>query len=168
MNNLRCRSKSVEALLDTVPKRNPSGRVYIIIHSLDAPSLRSTAEQDALSQLSACQNVHIAATVDHVNSAALFDARQRDVFRWVWHEVSTHESYWLETMAAPPVLADAAQHETKQSASVVLSMLTPSSRAVRPLRHDMRSPMTRASLMREAARFGILSLAKRTTSLCIR
>ena len=129
-----CRSMGVEPLIDTLPKQpsaDQPGHVYMVIHSLDAPCMRSTAEIDTLCTLSQCPNVHIAASVDHVNSAALFNAQQRIEFAWLWHHVPTREPFYVETMGYAPILADAAAHETKQSASVVLAMLTPSSRAVR-------------------------------------
>jgi origin recognition complex subunit 2 len=121
---------SLDALLDSAPRQNARSHVHVLVHSLDAPYLRAPAEQAALARLAACANVRFAATVDHVNAAALFDARRREAFQWLWHHVPTFEPLWLETLAAPPALVAAAHVETKQSASVVLAMLTPSARVV--------------------------------------
>jgi origin recognition complex subunit 2 len=122
---------SVEALLESTPRQNTEGHVYVVVHNIDASSLRSASEQGCLSLLAACPNVRMLASVDHINAAALFDSKQRKVFRWLWHHMPTLEPLWHETMHSEPVLANVEHHATQQSASVVLSMLTQSSRSVR-------------------------------------
>ena len=125
-----CRSMSVDALLELVPKQNPASHVYIIIHNVDSHSICTPGEMTALSRLAACPNVHLLASVEHANAASLWDLQQSEMFQWLWHHIPTLEPLWLETMASTAVLASTAHHQTQQSASVVLAMLTPSSRSV--------------------------------------
>jgi hypothetical protein len=46
-----------------------------------APGLRSPEDQLWLGRLAQCPNVHLAASVDHVNAALLWDARACARFR---------------------------------------------------------------------------------------
>jgi origin recognition complex subunit 2 len=104
--------------------------VYVIIYSIDAPSLRTRDEQELLSQLAASPKVCLVASSEHINAPALFDAKQNTSFKWLWHHMPTMMHLWQETVGYESVLADASAQETQGSATVVLSMLTPTSRLV--------------------------------------
>ena len=49
-----------------------------------------------LSELAALPNVHLAASVDHVNAALLWDLQTRDRFGWVWHNATCYTPYFRE------------------------------------------------------------------------
>ncbi|KAG0254783.1 Origin recognition complex subunit 2 [Actinomortierella ambigua] len=72
-------------------------KVYLILHNIDGPNLRSEKSQAALSYLASCPHVHLLATLDHINAALLWDAVKVARFNWIWHELTTYENYLTET-----------------------------------------------------------------------
>jgi len=57
-----------------------AGRVpphlYLVVHGMDAPSLRSEASQSVLAALAALPQIHLVASVHHRSAALLWDAQQ--------------------------------------------------------------------------------------------
>lgn len=43
-------------------------RVYLLIHNIDGPMLRGEKTQSALGQLASLPNIHLVATLDHINA----------------------------------------------------------------------------------------------------
>ncbi|KAG0056787.1 Origin recognition complex subunit 2 [Gryganskiella cystojenkinii] len=72
-------------------------KIYLLIHNIDGPSLRSEKVQGALSVLASCPSVHLIASVDHINANILWDAVKAARFRWCWHELTTFQPYTAET-----------------------------------------------------------------------
>ncbi|KAF9185857.1 Origin recognition complex subunit 2 [Haplosporangium sp. Z 767] len=72
-------------------------KLYVLIHNIDGSSLRSEKCQSALSLLASCPNIHIIASVDHINANILWDTVKAARFRWVWHEITTFKPYLTET-----------------------------------------------------------------------
>ncbi|KAF9971702.1 Origin recognition complex subunit 2 [Actinomortierella ambigua] len=75
----------------------PVKKVYLVLHNIDGPNLRSEKSQAALSYLASCPHVHLLATLDHINAALLWDAVKAARFDWIWHELTTYENYLTET-----------------------------------------------------------------------
>ena len=122
-------------------------RLYLLIHNLDGPSLRSPEVQTALSVLAGADRICVTASVDHVNSALLMDQRQRQRGNWVrggcvpvsfcsyplitqlWHDVTTYAPYLEETAYMESVLQSRKELNFDRL-SFVLQSLTPNHRAV--------------------------------------
>ncbi|KAL6767926.1 ORC2 [Auxenochlorella protothecoides x Auxenochlorella symbiontica] len=112
---------------------SPGGkRVYVIINNIDGPGLRDPTSQRQLALLAAVPNVHLAASVDHVNAALLWDLQTRDRFAWVWHHVPTYAPYLQEVVhaAIAPLLVGRREEEAKKGALVVLASLSHNAREV--------------------------------------
>jgi Origin recognition complex, subunit 2 len=45
-----------------------SSDIYVIIHNLEGPMLRSDKSQDILSRLASMEHVHFIASIDHINA----------------------------------------------------------------------------------------------------
>ena len=120
----------MDSLINCV--RNASNPVYLVIHNLDAPSLRNLTDQAALARLAHCSNVRLVATVDHPKASLLHAFEDLEGFQFAWHHVPTFKPLLHETEKGPPVLAPQRAQELKQSAADVLQVLTPKARAVRP------------------------------------
>ncbi|KXS16637.1 ORC2-domain-containing protein [Gonapodya prolifera JEL478] len=74
----------------------PYTHLYIIVHNIDAPGLRSDRAQDVLSHLAALPRIHLACSVDHVDAGLLWDGRKHARFRFAWHDCATFEPYDVE------------------------------------------------------------------------
>lgn len=121
---------SASAVLDLVRRAPEHRRVYVVIHNIDGPGLRAATEQSLLSQLAACECVHLVASVDHANAAAICDKRQARAFAWLWHPLPTFSPLLAETLGVGPILAACKQQQTQEAAHVVLTTLSDGSRAV--------------------------------------
>ncbi|CAN0213572.1 unnamed protein product, partial [Discosporangium mesarthrocarpum] len=58
--------------------------------------LRDDESQEALAELSRCPSLSLAASVDHVNAALLWDVRLVNKFNWAWHKTTTYAHYTEE------------------------------------------------------------------------
>ncbi|EJD07302.1 origin recognition complex subunit 2 [Fomitiporia mediterranea MF3/22] len=101
--------------------RKPTARhLFLIIHNIDAPALRSERAKSCLAALASHRSIHIAASVDHINAPLLWSttesfaqpkARQSSGsenhsiagqalptggFSWLWHDLTTMQSYDFE------------------------------------------------------------------------
>ncbi|KAF9918054.1 Origin recognition complex subunit 2, partial [Lobosporangium transversale] len=72
-------------------------KIYLLIHNIDGASLRSEKSQSALSLLASCPQIHLIASIDHINANILWDTVKAARFRWVWHELTTFKPYLTET-----------------------------------------------------------------------
>ncbi|KAJ3316679.1 Origin recognition complex subunit 2, partial [Gonapodya sp. JEL0774] len=75
----------------------PFTNLYIILHNIDGPSLRSAQSQSALAVLAGLSRVHMVCSVDHVDAGLLWDARKAALMRFAWHDVTTFAPYSVET-----------------------------------------------------------------------
>ncbi|KAF9174986.1 Origin recognition complex subunit 2 [Mortierella sp. AD011] len=80
----------------TQPDRSVK-KLYLLIHNIDGSSLRSEKIQSALSLLASCPQIHLIASMDHINTNILWDTVKSARFRWVWHELTTFRPYMTET-----------------------------------------------------------------------
>jgi origin recognition complex subunit 2 len=72
-------------------------KLYILIFNLDGVNLRSERTQTCLSILASNPNIHVAASIDHINAGLLYDNVRASRFNWVWHDITTYEPYIAET-----------------------------------------------------------------------
>jgi origin recognition complex subunit 2 len=93
----------------SAPSQKPA-RVFLVIHNIDAPALRTAKAAACLSTLALAPYVHIAASVDHINAPLLFSAsdaaaRKRRTddagagargYAWLWHDATTLAPYDAE------------------------------------------------------------------------
>lgn len=55
-------------LIEKTLRNNPNDRLYLLIHNIDGIMLRSNKAQNALASLAAVSNIHVIASVDHINA----------------------------------------------------------------------------------------------------
>ena len=91
--------------------------LFMIVHNIDGPMLRHERAQAALSILASSKSIHFLASVDHINSALLWDHAKVSRFNWAWHDVTTFEIYREETSYENSLLV-------RQTGSLALSSLT--------------------------------------------
>ncbi|GBG70537.1 hypothetical protein CBR_g6665 [Chara braunii] len=126
-------TQSTDSILTFIELAGISGHhfVYLILHNIDGPAMRSADVQEALSQVAACKAVHVVASVDHIHAPLLWDRQMSSGrFNWWWQHTPTYAPYTLETAYIPPLLAARGAEQTARSAIVVLQSLTPNARSV--------------------------------------
>ncbi|KAE8819336.1 Origin recognition complex subunit 2 [Hordeum vulgare] len=105
--------------------------VCLLIHNIDGPALRDAESQQCLAQVSCCPQIHIVASVDHVNAPLLWDKKMvHTQFKWSWYHVPTFAPYKVECVFYPLILASGGHAQTTKTALVVLQSLTPNAQSV--------------------------------------
>ena len=123
----------VDTLLGLVLQGAAAGlenRVYLVMHNVDGPSLRTAEAQEALAALAAAPHVLLVASVDHVHAPAMWDKEALMKFNWLWHNITTFTPYSAETAHIPHAMQERAAEDASRRAAVVLRGLTPNARAV--------------------------------------
>lgn len=71
--------------------------LYLIIHNIEGEMLRSTKSQDILAQLAAVRNIHLIASIDHINGPLIWDQKKLSKFNYIWYDVTCFLPYTEET-----------------------------------------------------------------------
>ncbi|KAI8886990.1 ORC2-domain-containing protein [Backusella circina FSU 941] len=104
--------------------------LYLVVHNLDGASLRNERAQGALSMLASCPNIHLIASVDHINAGLLWDNAKSRRFNWVWHDITTYEDYLVETSFENSMLIRSGEVGGSRGVQYVLASLTTNARGV--------------------------------------
>lgn len=96
----------------------------MIIHNIDGCCLRDSDIQYRLSELATIDNIHIIASIDHINSALLWDHMQYIAFKWVYYDVSTFKCYNDEIMFENSLMLNQTENVQLSSLIHVLKSLT--------------------------------------------
>lgn len=80
-------------------------RLYILVHNIDGQSLRADKCQHLLASLARIPNVHLIASVDHINSPFLWNNALSTSFNWAWHDMTNFSGYTSETAFETSLLA---------------------------------------------------------------
>jgi origin recognition complex subunit 2 len=90
--------------------------LYMLIHNIDAKQFQSQTMQSVIERLSDIPQIHIIASVDHMN-AALLHAINPSSSNFIWHELNTYEKYvkevkFMSTMAEKITSVDSDRQES--------------------------------------------------------
>ncbi|XP_055007615.1 origin recognition complex subunit 2 isoform X2 [Boleophthalmus pectinirostris] len=111
-------------------KDDPELHVYIIIHNIDGPMLRGEKTQSALAQIASLPNLHLVASIDHINSTLVWDQFKQSQFNWLWWECVTFQHYTEETSYENSLLVQQTGALALSSLTHVLRSLTPNARGI--------------------------------------
>ncbi|KAJ1667096.1 Origin recognition complex subunit 2 [Coemansia sp. RSA 1813] len=67
----------------------------LVVHNIDGPCLRK--HQASLAVLSSCTSIRLLASIDHIEAPLIWDSSTVTRFNWAWHDLTTFESYTVET-----------------------------------------------------------------------
>jgi len=109
--------------------RFPERRLYLIIHNIDGPSLRTPKAQEVLSFLAESRGIHLIASIDHINATFLWDQRTLQRCNFLWNDVTTFESYSVESVYEEPIIGGTGSNAAR-GAQFVLRSLTPNHRDI--------------------------------------
>ncbi|KAG5852475.1 origin recognition complex subunit 2 [Anguilla rostrata] len=111
-------------------RRDPDFHVYLIIHNIDGPMLRSEKTQQTLGQLASIPNMHLLASIDHINAPLVWDQPTMSLFNWIWYETTTYLPYFQETSYENSLLVQQSGALALSSLTHVLRSLTPNARGI--------------------------------------
>uniref|UniRef100_I3KF05 Origin recognition complex subunit 2 n=1 Tax=Oreochromis niloticus TaxID=8128 RepID=I3KF05_ORENI len=104
--------------------------VYLLIHNIDGPMLRGEKTQSALGQLASLPNLHMVASLDHINAPLVWDQFKQSQFNWLWWECVTFQHYSEETSYENSLLVQQTGALALSSLTHVLRSLTPNARGI--------------------------------------
>lgn len=90
----KCRSIA-SAFGPNRPDTSPAS-LYIVVHSIDGVALRSSLVQTGLSILAAASNIHLVASMDHINGPLIWSQKTKERFNWLWHDATTWHDFFHE------------------------------------------------------------------------
>ncbi|XP_018371240.1 PREDICTED: origin recognition complex subunit 2 [Trachymyrmex cornetzi] len=117
-------------LIETVMGDNPDDRLYLLIHNIDGVMLRSNKAQNILASLAAIPNIHVLASVDHINAPILWDHVKRAKFNFYWWDATTLLPYQAETSYESSLLVQQSSGLVLSSLQNVFLSLTSNARAI--------------------------------------
>lgn len=84
-------------ILETLDTKPPDSPIHLLMHSIDAPSLRrGNTVQSALATLAAHPSIRLIATVDTPNFLQLWDSSLRTRLRFLFHDCTTFAPFDVE------------------------------------------------------------------------
>ncbi|XP_067109233.1 origin recognition complex subunit 2 [Osmerus mordax] len=111
-------------------KDDPDLHVYLIIHNIDGPMLRGDKTQSALGQLASLPNMHLVASIDHINAPLVWDQCKQSQFNWLWWECVSFQRYIEETSYENSLLVQQTGALALSSLTHVLRSLTSNARGI--------------------------------------
>ena len=105
-------------------------RLYLLVHNIDGPSLRTAEAQGLLARAAALPHVHLIASADHIHTPLMWDKETGHAYNWIWHDLTTFTPYALETAHIPQAISGKVAKDVGKRAALVLASLTPNARSV--------------------------------------
>ncbi|KAM9844607.1 origin recognition complex subunit 2 isoform 2-T2 [Aulostomus maculatus] len=127
--SFRTPSDQIQYICQTL-KDSPDLHVYLLIHNIDGPMLRGEKTQGALGQLASLANLHLVATIDHINAPLVWDQFKQSQFNWLWWECVTFQHYAEETSYENSLLVQQTGALALSSLTHVLRSLTSNARGI--------------------------------------
>lgn len=78
-------------------KSSPDTHLFLVINNIDGPMLRKTKDQHIISRLAKIRNVHLLASIDHINAPMMWDQTCMSNFNFLWWDCTTMLPYTNET-----------------------------------------------------------------------
>ncbi|CAH1399970.1 unnamed protein product [Nezara viridula] len=119
----------VEAISDKL-KSKYAKRLFILISNLDGKPFQNDKAQAAFAELSRIEKIHMVATIDHINSALLWDQNKLSAFNFIWEDCTNYGPYLDETSYEGSLMVNWSGGLALSSLKNVFSSLTVNSRKV--------------------------------------
>ncbi|ELU00612.1 hypothetical protein CAPTEDRAFT_126602, partial [Capitella teleta] len=104
--------------------------VFVVIHNIDGSTLRNERSQSVLAHLAQSPNVHLMASVDHINSPLLWDQGKMAQLKFLWINATTYAPYDEETCYENSLLVQQSGGLALSSLKHVSQSLPPNSRRI--------------------------------------
>ncbi|XP_036899537.1 origin recognition complex subunit 2 [Sturnira hondurensis] len=111
-------------------REDSSLELFLLIHNLDSQMLRGDKSQQIIGQLSSLHNIHLIASIDHLNAPLMWDHVKKSLYNWLWYETTTYSPYTEETSYENSLLVKQSGSLTLSSLTHVLRSLTPNARGI--------------------------------------
>ncbi|XP_011498186.1 PREDICTED: origin recognition complex subunit 2, partial [Ceratosolen solmsi marchali] len=117
-------------IIEKTMKTHPDDCIYLLIHNIDCGMLRLNKAQDMLSRLANIPNIHMLASVDHINAPLLWDNVKRARYNFYWMDVTTFLPYQAEISYESSLLVQKSGVLALLSLENVFASLTSNAKAI--------------------------------------
>ncbi|XP_058791170.1 origin recognition complex subunit 2 [Phymastichus coffea] len=117
-------------IIEKIMKTYPDDRMYLLIHNLDGGMLRTNKAQDVLSRLANIPNIHMLASVDHINAPLIWDNVKRARYNFYWVDATTFLPYEAETSYESSLLVQKSGALALLSLQNVFASLTSNAKSI--------------------------------------
>ncbi|XP_019535543.2 origin recognition complex subunit 2 [Aedes albopictus] len=108
----------------------PDTHLFLIVHNLDGTMLRNGKAQNILARLAKIDNIHMLASIDHINTPLIWDSSKLSYFNFSWWDVTTMLPYSDETAFENSLLVQNSGALALSSMKNVFQSLTSNSRGI--------------------------------------
>lgn len=108
----------------------PDLHVFLLVHNLDGVAMRADRMQATLARLASLPNLHLVATIDHINAPLLWDASKLAQYNFCWWDTTTLLPYGVETAFENSLLVQNAGALALSSMASVYASLTSNARGI--------------------------------------
>uniref|UniRef100_A0A1Q3EVU6 Origin recognition complex subunit 2 n=1 Tax=Culex tarsalis TaxID=7177 RepID=A0A1Q3EVU6_CULTA len=108
----------------------PETHLFLIVHNLDGTMLRNGKAQNVLARLAKIDNVHLLASIDHINTPLIWDSSKLSYYNFSWWDVTTMLPYTDETAFENSLLVQNSGALALSSMKNVFQSLTTNSRGI--------------------------------------
>nr|CAD7568508.1 unnamed protein product [Timema californicum] len=109
---------------------DPQLELYFIVHNIDGPTLHTHKNQEILSRLARVDNIHLVASVDHINAPLIWDQKKLSRFNFLWWDVTSLLPYTSETSFETSMLVQHSGAVALASLRNVFQSLTSNARQI--------------------------------------
>ncbi|KAL3280423.1 hypothetical protein HHI36_017905 [Cryptolaemus montrouzieri] len=71
--------------------------LYLLVHNIDGAMLRNNKSQSVLARLANVENIHLVASIDHINGPLIWDHTKLSKFNYTWWDMTSFLPYVNET-----------------------------------------------------------------------
>lgn len=104
--------------------------LFIVVHNLDGPMLRSDKVQTTFASLASLSRVHLIASIDHINAPLIFDSGKMSCYNALWFDATTLSPYSEETSYENSLLVQQSGALALSSLVHVFKSLTPNAKGI--------------------------------------
>jgi len=104
--------------------------IYILIHNIDGPTLRTNKVQSALASLASHPLVHLVCSIDHINAPLIWDQQCLSKLNFIWFDCTTFLPYLEEAGGADNLMVRKTGQLALASLSSVWASLTPNAKKI--------------------------------------
>eukprot|EP01023_Acetabularia_acetabulum_P054761 TRINITY_DN6219_c0_g1_i1.p1 TRINITY_DN6219_c0_g1~~TRINITY_DN6219_c0_g1_i1.p1 ORF type:complete len:272 (+),score=39.22 TRINITY_DN6219_c0_g1_i1:119-817(+) len=125
-----CKGLNIPSLMKIIEESPEDNVVYLVVHNIEYGGLGKHENQLVLANLASMKNIHLAATVDNVNSDLLWDSELHSKFRWFHQDATTFLPYTEELKSQPEIMKNIKKQANEKRVLTVLSSLPQAAKKV--------------------------------------
>jgi len=104
--------------------------IYLLIHNIDGPTLRTSKVQTALACLASHPMVHLVCSIDHINAPLIWDQQCLSKLNLIWFDCTTFLPYMEEAGGSDSLMVRQTGQLALASLGSVWASLTPNAKKI--------------------------------------